>query len=363
MHRIVIVAYDGVQTLDVAGPAEVFAATNRQLGSRAYEVILTAMGGGAIGTSSGIPMTAVDLRHVRPRSADTVIIAGGEDERVAAVLRDATCLAWVRRVSRRVRRTASVCTGAFILAGAGVLDGRRATTHWSACERLAQYRPAVSVDRQAVFVRDGTVWTSAGVTTGIDMALAMVEEDHGTTVADGVARRLVLYLRRPGYQAQFSDALVAQAEHASPLGRVLDWARAHVKQADLAHLARHAGLSLRTFYRRCLAELGTTPAKLLDRVRVEHARTLLSTTPAALKAVAESSGFGSVARMKRAFVRELGMPPRDYRLFHPGASIIGSKTGCSTSSSEGLGRAPRVIRSSLSVTRRVGLTSQQSRWR
>jgi transcriptional regulator GlxA family with amidase domain len=317
MRRILVVAFDGAQTLDVTGPAEVFAATNRQLGRAEYEVTLAATGGGSIGTSSGIVMRARDLRRVRPRDIDTVVVSGGEDDAVAAAVGDAACLRWIRRASAVVRRMSSVCSGAFVLAAAGLLDGKRATTHWSACDRLAAFRPSVTVDRNAIFVREGRVWTSAGVTTGIDMALAMVEDDHGRAAADGVAGRLVLYVRRAGFQSQFSDALVAQTSAADPLGGAITWARAHLGEADVDRLARRTGLSLRTLHRRCLEHMGTTPARLLDKLRVEHARTLLSSTPMSTKALAVACGFGNPARMKRAFERELGMGPRQYALLHP----------------------------------------------
>ena len=316
MARILLVAFEGAQTLDVTGPAEVFAATNRELEEDAYQITLAAVGGKNIRMSSGIVARTRDLRRVRPGRGDTVIVAGGEQPHVAAAARDTACLRWLRRANGKVRRMASVCSGAFVLAAAGILDGLRATTHWSACDQLALFRPQVTVDRDAVFVREGSVWTSAGVTTGIDMALAMVEDDRGRAVADAVAGRLVLYLRRPGFQSQFSDALVAQSARSAPLGSVVAWARAHLRDADLERLARQAGLSQRTFHRRCLAHLGTTPAKLLDKLRVEHARTLLATTQLPLKTLATSCGFGSAARMKRAFARELGMAPRDYKMLH-----------------------------------------------
>jgi transcriptional regulator GlxA family with amidase domain len=317
MRRIAIVAFDGAQTLDVTGPAEVFAATNRQLGRKEYEVILAAAGGGAIQTSSGIVMHARDLQRVRPRDIDTVVVSGGEDDPVAAAVADEACLRWVRRAGAIVRRMSSVCSGAFVLAASGLLDGKRATTHWSACDRLAAFRPSVTVDRNAIFVREGRVWTSAGVTTGIDMTLAMVEDDHGRAVADGVAGRLVLYVRRSGFQSQFSDALVAQTAGSDPLGGAIAWARAHLGKADVDRVAARAGLSTRTLHRRCLEHLGTTPAKLLDKLRVEHARALLSSTSMSAKALADACGFGNPARMKRAFQRELGIGPREYAVLHP----------------------------------------------
>jgi transcriptional regulator GlxA family with amidase domain len=211
---------------------------------------------------------------------------------------------------------ASVCSGAFILATAGLLDGKRATTHWRGCALLAEMFPRVEVDANAIFVRDGETWTSAGVTTGIDMALAIVEEDVGRGAADALAAELVLYMRRPGYQAQFSSALVTQASSSENLRAALGWLRSHLEQASVEMLAKRAGLSLRTLHRRCEEELSTTPAKLIARLRVEHARTLLSTTTLPAKTVANRCGFGSAVRMSRAFQRELGMCPRDYRLLH-----------------------------------------------
>jgi transcriptional regulator GlxA family with amidase domain len=215
-----------------------------------------------------------------------------------------------------------VCSGAFVLAAAGLLDGKRATTHWMATSELARLFPTVCVDANAIFVRQGRVWTSAGVTTGIDMALALVEDDHGRAIADDVAARLVLYLRRPGFQSQWSQALVAQTTDSESLAPAIAWARANLAALDVDALAHHAGLSVRTLHRRCLAQLAMTPAKLIDKLRVEHARALLASpggaAPAA-KALAIECGFGNATRMKRAFERQLGLGPRAYRLLHAGA--------------------------------------------
>jgi transcriptional regulator GlxA family with amidase domain len=314
MARVIIAAFDGAQTLDVTGPAEVFATAARQTGAPHYRVEIASTRGRPIRTTSGCSMRTRALGAMRPAAGDTVLVAGGPEDAIRAALADAALRRWIVRASRVVRRLGSVCSGAFVLAGAGLLDGRRAATHWSACDRLAAYRPQVSVDRNAIFVREGRVWTSAGVTTGIDMALAMVEEDLGRAVADAVAARLVLYVRRPGFQSQFSDALVAQQEGSDPLGPALAWARAHLRELDVERLARTAGVSLRTLHRRCAEHLATTPARLIDRLRVEHARTLLATSGLAAKTVAAECGFGSAARMKRAFRREIGVAPRDYRV-------------------------------------------------
>jgi transcriptional regulator GlxA family with amidase domain len=313
--RVLIVVFEGVQTLDVTGPAEVFAAASRERGVPPYRIEFAAIGGGERMTSCALPIRARDLRTVRPQADDLVVVAGGDEPAIRAAIADAALMAWLRRAARVVRRIASVCSGAFLLAAAGLLDGKRATTHWSACDRLARLFPRVDVDRNAIFIADGATWTSAGVTTGIDMALALVENDVGREVADAVAARLVLYTRRPGYQSQFSDALVAQTQ-GDTLGPTIAWARANLAQADLETLARRAGMSLRTFHRRCLDQLSVTPAKLLDRLRVERARSLLTTSELPTKALAASCGFTSTARMKRAFERELGMGPRAYRLLH-----------------------------------------------
>ncbi len=322
MARVVLVAFDGAQGLDVLGPAEVFAGVGRHhLEREPYEVVLAAVGGGRIRATSGIAMRAVDLQRLRPRPADTVLVAGGEDRAIRGALACRPLVQWVARAARVARRIGSVCSGAFVLAQAGVLDGRRAATHWSACQQLAAFRPQVTVDANAIFVQQGRVWTSAGVTTGIDMALAMVEEDHGRRVADAIAARLVLYARRPGFQSQFSDALVAQLEASEPLAPVVTWARANLRQGmDPVRLARRAGMSLRTFHRRCLEQTGKTPAKLIEGLRVEYARTLLTTTALGTKTIAARCGFGSAARMARAFERTLGVAPREYRLVSGRAS-------------------------------------------
>ena len=202
--------YRDADGLDLFGPAEVFAEAVRQLGAPVYELVMSTVGGGAMTLTSGISVAAADLTSIRPQANDIVIVAGGADEATDAAARNRALLGWLARASRTVSRLGSVCDGAFILASAGILDGRRAATHWYSCERLARLYPTINVDREAIFVRDGRNWTAAGVSTGIDMALAMVEEDHGRKLADTVAAHLVLFARRPGFQSQFSEELVAQ---------------------------------------------------------------------------------------------------------------------------------------------------------
>jgi transcriptional regulator GlxA family with amidase domain len=312
--RVVLIGFDGADGLDLFGPAEVFYAAGRRLGAPVYSVVVAAVGGGSIALSSGVSAAARDLAALRARADDTVLVAGGEDRAMDKAAANATLVEWLARAGRVVRRIGSVCDGAFVVARAGLLDGKRVATHWSSCDRLARLHPAIDVDKEAIFVRDGRVWTSAGVTTGIDMALAMVEEDHGRRLADSVAAHLVLYARRPGFQSQFSEELVAQASASDPFGPVVAWLRANMRNPlDVDKLARRAGMSVRSLHRHCMQELGTTPAKLVEKLRVERARTLLTTTELGTKAIAARCGFGSAPRMARAFERSLGVAPAAYR--------------------------------------------------
>jgi transcriptional regulator GlxA family with amidase domain len=312
--RIVLVGYDGADGLDLFGPAEVFAVAGRRVGGQAYEVILASAGGGAIALTSGPSVMTLDLASIRLRSTDTVLVVGGADPAIDIAAADRALVHWLQRAARVVSRVGSVCDGAFIAARAGLLDGRRAATHWESCDRLARLHPGVEVDRDAIFVRDGRVWTSAGITAGIDMALAMVEEDHGRQLADAVAAHLVLHARRSGFQSQFSDALVAQTSASDPLGPVVVWLRANLRAPlDVAKVARKSGMSVRSLHRHCLRALGTTPAKLVEKLRVEQARTLLATSELGIKTIAVRCGFGSAPRLTRTFERALGVAPREYR--------------------------------------------------
>jgi transcriptional regulator GlxA family with amidase domain len=238
-------------------------------------------------------------------------VAGGPGVEAAAA--DPALLDWVRQRARQVRRVASVCTGAFLLAPAGVLDGRRAVTHWSFCEDLARRFPAVRVERDPIFVRDGPVWTSAGVTAGIDLALALVEEDLGRTIALAVARYLVVFLKRPGGQAQFSAALSLQAAE-DRFGALHDWINAHLAaDMSLPVLASQAGMSERSFSRRYAEATGLTPVRAVERLRVEAARRLLSESRLPVKRISQRCGFGSEETMRRSFLRLLSATPQEYR--------------------------------------------------
>jgi transcriptional regulator GlxA family with amidase domain len=312
--RILLIGFDGAHGLDIFGPAEAFAAANHSLSSTKYRVVFASVGGKRVRSSSGIRLSTESLTRLEPRAGDTVLVVGGGERAIRAALASAALRRWLAHAAQVVRRIGSVCSGAFLLAGAGILDGCRATTHWSVCRELAAFRPAVTVDADAIFVQDGRVWTSAGVTTGIDMSLALIEEDCGRHVADSVAARLVVYARRPGFQAQFSETLLSQSSADDALTRALELARkSPARHLDVAELAQAAGMSLRTLHRRCQEELGTTPAKVIERLRTEHARLLITTTALEAKVVAARSGFDNPARMASAFKRTLGMSPRAYR--------------------------------------------------
>jgi len=267
-------------------------------------------GGTSIATSSGLGLVAAPLP---PAGApvDTLVIAGGSGVRAAAS--DASLVDWVRRRAGAARRVASVCTGAFLLSATGVLDGRRATTHWSVCADLAREYPAVRVEPDPIFINDGPVWTSAGVTAGIDLALALVEEDLGRATALAVARYLVVFLKRPGGQSQFSAALSLQAEE-DRFSRLNTWIAGNLAaDLSLGTLAREAGMSERSFSRRYAEATGATPARAVERLRVEGAPQLLSDTGLPVKAVAARCGFGAEETMRRSFLRLLAVTPQDYR--------------------------------------------------
>lgn len=313
-RRILLLAFPGVQVLDVTGPLEVFALANRLAkppGER-YALSIVAPEAGHVATSSGLALVApLGIARAGGR-LDTLIVAGGLGTRPAE--RDPRLVPWIRRTARRARRVASVCSGAFLLAEAGLLDGRRATTHWGLCDALQRAFPAVRVERDPIFVRDGHVFTSAGITAGIDLALELLEQDLGRDLALAVARWLVVFLRRPGGQSQFSVQLAAQVAERDGLRDAQAWIADHL-DADLsvAALARRAGMSPRNFARAFRREIGVTPAAYVEAQRVEAARRLLETTGRGVSGVADACGFGRVETMHRAFRRVLRIAPGQYR--------------------------------------------------
>jgi transcriptional regulator GlxA family with amidase domain len=315
MVRVIdVLAYPAVQLLDVTGPMQVFASANDHVtsagGAPPYLLRLVAQGGERVTASAGLALAAAPLPPIG-EALDTLLVAGGEGAEAAAA--DPALVAWVRQRAKQARRVASVCTGAFVLGAAGVLDGRRAATHWMWCTRLAERFPAVRVESDPIFVRDGAVWTSAGVTAGIDLALALVEEDLGRAVALAVARYLVVFFKRPGGQAQFSTALSLQSSE-DKFGVLHDWINGHLADdLSLAMLADHAGMSARSFSRRYAEATGLTPARAVERLRVEAARQLLSESRVPVKRIAQRCGFGSEETMRRSFLRLLSITPQDHR--------------------------------------------------
>jgi transcriptional regulator GlxA family with amidase domain len=311
LSRVLIAAFPGVQALDVTGPAEVFSIATR-LGGYEYEIEIAAADGSPIRTSSGLELMPHRALDPLRRPVDTLIVPGGEGTRLA--LEDGGLVRWIARTAQRARRVASVCTGAFLLAEAGLLDGRRATTHWSACAPLKRRYPAVKVEEDPIFIRDGDVWTSAGVTAGMDLALALLEEDAGDDIALAVARQLVMFVRRPGGQAQFSAQLAARIATRDPLRDVQAWISEHL-DADLSveALAARAHMSPRNFARTFKREIDITPAAYVERARVERAQQELQRSQTELPEVALRCGFASEDRMRRAFHRRVGVGPADYR--------------------------------------------------
>ena len=339
-RNVVILVYPGVQSLDVTGPLEVFSGAQQLLDAgprraparqplveanggvidRGYTTTIVSPDGAPVATSSGLTIVPhTDLHHV-PARIDTLLVAGGAGADEACA--DPALLEWIAARAQSTRRVASVCTGAFLLAAAGLLDGRRATTHWAAAAELARRHPQVGVDPEPIFVRDGPVWTSAGVTAGMDLALAMVEEDIDRDAALTIARHLVLFLRRPGNQSQFSATLATHAPARAGLREVQCYAVENLA-ADLTveALAQRAHMSPRHFARSFRAEVGLTPARYVERLRLEAARRRLEESEEPVAAVALACGFGTAETMRRGFLRALGVGPAEYRRrFHTTAA-------------------------------------------
>jgi transcriptional regulator GlxA family with amidase domain len=318
---VAILAFEGAQLLDVAGPVQTFASANEiAKGTRgaSYRVVVVSRRGGPVTTTSGLPLVTRPLaRTLGKARIDTLIIPGGGGVQDAA--KEIATVDWVRRQAASVRRIASVCTGAFLLAETGVLAGRRATTHWQFCARLQQQYPDIQVDADPIYIRDGRIWTSAGITAGIDLSLAMVQEDLGRKVAMAVARHLVVFLNRPGGQSQFSAPLEAQAaaadgnapNHFAPLH---DWIADNVAgDLRVERLAEQAGMSPRTFARIYAAKIGLTPGRMVEKIRIEAVRRSLEETDLPIKRIAAICGFGGEERLRRAFARQVGTTPAEYR--------------------------------------------------
>jgi transcriptional regulator GlxA family with amidase domain len=320
MRRIVFVCFERFEALDVTGPWEVFSLAGHAAAGK-YELLLVSPDGRPLRSSSGLQLVPTHQLNACPGPIDTLVVAGGVGVDVAA--NDESLIGWLKRRAARARRVCAVCTGAFLLARAGLLDGRRATTHWERCAALRRRYPLIEVDPDPIFVRDGNVYTSAGVTAGIDLALALIEEDLGSTAAREVARTLVLFVRRPGGQAQFSAGLAGQEAEQSGIRNLQGWIADHLDQdLSVSTLAARVHMSQRNFARVFGRSVGISPGAYVQSLRLERARLLLETTDLRLEELARRCGFGSVDALRRVFARNLQVSPTEYRARLSATNVI-----------------------------------------
>ena len=314
--NLAILTFSGCQVLDVTGPAMVFQAGNDISGEKYYNVHILSSTGGAIQTNSAVALVTKPLRDLPPRAIDTLLIAGGDESGLQILAADEAVRKWAVQASTKARRYGSICTGTFALARFDLLGGKRVATHWSACSKLAKLCPEAHVDVNALFVNDGRLWTSAGVTTGIDMSLAMVASDLGDAVANAIAKRLVLYARRPGYQSQFSPVLSAQSHADAPFAALIEWIRENLAGAlEVPKLAARVSMSERTFLRNFTSSIGVTPARFVETLRLDQTRVYLA-AGMSLKEIAEKVGYLTGAQLSKAFDRRFGMTPSLFRELH-----------------------------------------------
>ena len=313
-RRIVMFAFEDAQILDIAGPLQILGAANRGRTEPFYEIVLAAREAGPFRTTEGLSLVA-DAGYRSAgllKNIDTLLVSGGEG--VDRARRDKTLLRLIGTGAAKARRVVSVCSGTFLLAEAGLLKGKRATTHWSRVEQFSREFPDVTLEPDAIYVHDGKLWTSAGVTAGMDLALALVREDLGDEVALAIARQHVIFLMRPGGQSQFSAHLKHEAYPNGKLASLLRWIPEHAGEGlDVAALAAKAGMSQRSFARNFVRETGETPARYLERTRIDAARRLLTASDLPVGTIAQRAGFGSEERMRRAFQRTLKTSPGAFR--------------------------------------------------
>jgi transcriptional regulator GlxA family with amidase domain len=317
VRTIAVIAYPGVEIIDVAGPLEVFSFANMRLQNEgitkgpAYTFKVLAEKPGPVTTLSGVQIIADAAYRDCDDDIDTLVIPGGAHD---TALSNTLLIAWIQAMAPRVRRLASVCTGAFLLAESGLLDGRRATTHWNYCNQFALDYPSVTVEPDKIFIRDNFIFTSGGITSGIDLALAMLEDDLGPELALFVARFLVVFLKRPGGQSQFSAYMTSESANHPDLRSLQAWIMTHlVEDLRVEALAERIAMSPRNFARLFLTETGMTPAKFVEMARIDAARHYLGSTGFPIETVADKAGFKDPERMRRAFIRQLGVNPQNYR--------------------------------------------------
>lgn len=313
LREVVILVYKGTVGLDVMGPAQVFHKARGADGQQLYSIVFASPDGGKVALDCGVEIVTCRLYDVDIDTVDTLLIPGADDG--FAMLGDVRLLAWLRTAQARVRRIGSICIGAFLLAEAGLLDGGKAVTHWRWCDRLRTRFPTVEVLPDQIYVQCDNIWTSAGVTTGIDMSLAMVEADHGRAVALEIARALVVFLRRPGSQSQFSEPLqLANRDQTGTFDALHSWIIDKIAdRLDIEMLSTRMGMSPRNFARLYRKHVGDTPANVVRKLRLERARHMLENTSQRITVIAHQCGFGDVETMRRSFHRELGIAPEDYR--------------------------------------------------
>lgn len=313
---VAILAFPGVQVLDVAGAAAVFASANHAAGKDAYKVHILSADGGTIQSSSAIELATKPIRSVRASTIDTLLIAGGDQAGLIDLAANKSVHRWAVNASKKARRFGSICTGTFALAQFGLLHGKRVATHWSTCSQLAELYPDTEVDANALFVNDGNLWTSAGVTTGIDMSLEMVASDLGDTIANAIAKRLVLHARRPGFQSQFSPVLSAQAHANAPFSDLIYWMRENLSAPlDVPSLAARVAMSDRSFLRKFTKCIGETPAHFVETLRLDQTRNLIA-AGMPMKEIAAKTGYSTAAQLAKAFDRRYGMTPHLFRQLH-----------------------------------------------
>jgi transcriptional regulator GlxA family with amidase domain len=319
-RRVVMLSYDGANLIDIGGPLQTFAQANRQMHAeeepsqriRAYELAIASEAGGPVITGPGIAVLTQPLAELDAGAIDTLIAPGGSPD--GSPVMPPGLVAWLARNGSRPRRLCAVCTGAFMLAASGLIEGRRVTTHWNWAGRLAAMFPSVRVDADPIFIRDGSLWTSAGVTAGIDLALALIEEDAGHRIAVGVARDLVMFMKRPGGQSQFSVPLALQTRDDETFADLHAWMATHlVEDLRVERLAERVSMSPRNFARLYAARIGNTPAKTVEMMRLEAARRALEETDLPTKRIAAELGFGEEQNLRRVFQRLIGIGPAQYR--------------------------------------------------